>query len=105
MAVARRGRQGVSRRHLLVRAASTLALAGLGNLARPSLSRAADRPQMYCGIQSGDVCDNAAMIWARTDRPARMQVECSTVESFATILRERYAPFHSGVPLDHPWVN
>ncbi len=26
------------------------------------------------------------MVWARTDRPARMRVECSTVESFRTIL-------------------
>ena len=28
----------------------------------------------------------AAVIWARADRPARMQVECSTVESFKTII-------------------
>jgi alkaline phosphatase D len=87
MPIARRAKQGLTRRHLLVRSASTLALAGLGGLARPYLSRAADRPQIAGGVQSGDVSQNAAMVWARADRPARMQVECSTVESFKTILR------------------
>jgi alkaline phosphatase D len=86
MAIAIRAKQGVTRRHLLVRAASTAALAGLGTPARPYLSRAADRPQIAGGIQSGDVAQNSAVIWARADRPARMQVECSTLESFNTIL-------------------
>jgi alkaline phosphatase D len=86
MAIAIRGKQALTRRHLLVRSASTLALAGLGSLARPYLSRAADRPQIVGGIQSGDVTGGSAMVWARADRPARMQMECSTVESFATIL-------------------
>jgi alkaline phosphatase D len=86
MAVAIRGKRGLTRRHLLVRSASTLALAGLGNLARPYLSRAADRPRIACGLQSGDVSASSAVVWARADRPARMQVECSTLESFNTIL-------------------
>ena len=71
---------------MLVRSASTVALAGIGGLARPYLSRAADRPQIAGGIQSGDVSADSAVIWARADRPARMQVECSTVESFRTII-------------------
>jgi alkaline phosphatase D len=75
-----------TRRQFLVRSTSSLALAGLGSLARPNLSRAADRPLIAGGIQSGDVSDGSAVIWARADRPARMQVECSTVESFRTIL-------------------
>jgi len=87
MAIAIRGKQGLTRRHLLVRSASTLALAGFGGLARPYLSRAAERPQIACGIQSGDVSQSSAMVWARADRPARMRVECSTVESFRTIVR------------------
>ena len=87
MAIAIRGQSTLTRRHLLVRSASTLALAGLGGLARPALSRAADRPQIVGGIQSGDVTGGSAVVWARADRPARMQVECSTVESFATVLR------------------
>src|SRR5258707_5000672 len=87
MTIAIRAKRGLTRRQLLVRSASTVALAGLGSIAKPYLSRAADRPGIACGIQSGDVSADSAMIWARADRPARMQVECSTVESFETILR------------------
>src|ERR1044072_2726720 len=85
MAIRRTG-QGLTRRQLMVQAASTAAVAGLGSIARPNLSRAADRP-LISGIQSGDVAANSAMIWARADRPARMRVDCSTVESFASIIR------------------
>jgi alkaline phosphatase D len=87
MAIAIRAKKNLTRRHVLVQTASTIALAGLGSLARPYLSRAADRPQITCGLQSGDVSAGSAVVWARADRPARMRVECSTVESFATILR------------------
>ena len=55
MAIAVGAKQGLTRRALLVRSASTAALAGLGSIARPYLSRAEDRPQMICGLQSGDV--------------------------------------------------
>jgi len=87
MAIAIRAKQALTRRQLLVRSASTIALAGLGGLARPYLSRAGDRPQITCGIQSGDASSDSAVVWARADRPARMQVECSSVESFKTIIR------------------
>src|ERR1043165_7810825 len=92
MSIAIRAKQGLNkqslnRRHLLVRSAATCAVAGLGSLARPYLSRAADRPLIASGIQSGDVAADSAVIWARADRPSRMQVECSTVESFASIVR------------------
>src|SRR5712692_3744899 len=87
MAIAIRGKQHPTRRQFLVRSASTAALAGLGGLARPYLSRAADRPQIAGGIASGDVSTDSAVVWARADRPARMQVEFSTVESFKTIIR------------------
>ena len=86
MAIAIRAKKSLTRRDLLVRSASTVALAGLGSLAKPYLSRAADRPLIVSGIQSGDVSGGSAVVWARADRPARMQVECSTVESFKTIL-------------------
>jgi alkaline phosphatase D len=79
-------RLGLTRRQLLVRSASTVALAGIGSFAKPYLSRAADRPRIAGGIQSGDVSNDSAVIWARADRAARMRVECSTVESFRTIL-------------------
>jgi alkaline phosphatase D len=39
------------------------------------------------GVQSGDVSIDSAMVWARADRPARMEIEFSTVESFASIFR------------------
>jgi alkaline phosphatase D len=78
MAIAIRAKQALTGRQLLVRSASTIALAGLGGLARPYLSRARDRPQITCGIQSGDASRDSAVVWARADRPARMQVECSS---------------------------
>jgi alkaline phosphatase D len=87
MAIAIRARRGLTRRQLLIRSASTAALASLGSLAKPYLSRAADRPQLSCGIQSGDVSSGSGVIWARADRAARMQVECATDESFKTIIR------------------
>src|SRR3984893_14926350 len=87
MAIAIRAKQVLTRRQLRVRSASTVALAGLGSLAKPYLSRAADRPRIACGLASGDVSAGSAVVWARADRPARMHVECSTLESFRTILR------------------
>src|SRR3954452_5898238 len=86
MPIAIRAGQTVNRRQWLVRSAATCAVAGLGSLARPYLSRAADRPLITSGIQSGDVSANSAVIWARADRPARMQVGCSTLEGFKTII-------------------
>ena len=86
MAVAIRAKQSLTRRQWLVRSASTVALAGLGGLARPYLSRAADRPGIGYGLASGDVSTDSAVVCARADRPARMLVECSTLESFKTII-------------------
>jgi alkaline phosphatase D len=86
MAIAIRARRALTRRQLLVRATSSLALAGMGSVARPYLSRAADRPKLTCGLQSGDVSGGSAMVWARADRPARLRVEYSTVESFKTLI-------------------
>jgi alkaline phosphatase D len=85
MPIAIRGGE-ISRRQWLLRSAATCAVAGLGSLARPYLSRAADRPLITSGIQSGDVSADSAVIWARADRAARMQVECSTLESFKTVI-------------------
>lgn len=101
MPIAIRAGQAVNRRQWLARSAATIAVAGLGSLARPYLSRAADRPLFAGGIQSGDVSANSAVIWARADRPARMQVECSTVESFKTIIRSATA---DALP-DHDFVS
>src|SRR5262245_11383731 len=89
MAIAIRGARQklLTRRQFLNRSASTLAVAGLGSIAKPYLSRAADRPLIASGIQAGDVASDSAVIWAHADRPSRMHVECSDVESFADIVR------------------
>jgi alkaline phosphatase D len=101
MAIGIRAKQDLTRRQVLVRSASTFALAGIGGLATPYLSRAADRPQFAGGIASGDVSTDSAVIWARADRPARMQVECSSVESFETIF---YASSSDALP-DHDFTS
>jgi alkaline phosphatase D len=90
-----RMRRGLSRRRLLTSGASIATLAAVGGIARPSTSRAADRPQVTHGVQSGDVSVDSGVIWARADRPARMQVEISTTDSFKTI---RHGAFVDALP-------
>jgi alkaline phosphatase D len=63
------------------------ALALSGGLAMPSLSRAAARPVVSHGVQSGDVDATSGMIWARSDRPSRLQVEVATTDSFTDAIR------------------
>jgi alkaline phosphatase D len=77
----------VSRRRFLATAAASTAMSAVGGVARPYLSRAADRPLITHGIQSGDVSVDSAVIWARADRPARMLAEIATSDSFKTIHR------------------
>jgi alkaline phosphatase D len=40
------------------------------------------RPKIPSGVMSGDVTADRAIVWAKTDRSARMVVEYSTTESF-----------------------
>lgn len=79
-------RMTVNRRKFLVSSASG-ALALSGGLAAPAIVRAADRPQVSHGLQSGDIDATSGMIWARSDRPARMHVEVATTESFKDAVR------------------
>jgi alkaline phosphatase D len=67
-----------SRRRFLTTTAAT----GAGALAMPYLSRAADRPLITHGVQSGDVGVDGGVVWARADRPSQMMVEVATTESF-----------------------
>src|ERR1700704_2201279 len=79
--IPRKNIRGMSRRRFL----STTAAAGagaLGTIAMPYLSRAADRPQITHGVQSGDVGTDGGVVWARADRPSQMMVEVATTESF-----------------------
>ena len=53
----------------------------------PATSRAfvirSSRPEVPSGVQTGDVTADRALIWSRTDRPARMQVQWDTKESLS----------------------
>ena len=84
-----------SRRRFLTIAAASTAISTLGGIARPNLSRAADRPIITHGIQSGDVSVDSGVVWARADKPSRMQVEVATTDSFKDI---RHAVFVDALP-------
>jgi alkaline phosphatase D len=85
----------LTRRRFLQLAAGSAATMAAGGIAKPSISRAAHRPLITHGVQSGDVSVDSGVVWARTDRPARMLVEVSTTESFKTI---RDATFVDALP-------
>jgi alkaline phosphatase D len=75
----------LTRRRFVAVSASATAMTALGGIARPSVSRANDRPLITHGVQSGDVGTDSGVIWSRTDRPARMQVEIATTDSFRDV--------------------
>src|ERR1700694_3197925 len=67
--ISRKNLRGLSRRRFLSAAAVTGAGA-LGAIAMPYLSRAADRPQITHGVQSGDIGADGGVVWGRADRGA-----------------------------------
>ena len=69
-----------SRRRFLQSTLATGAVALSGGF--PAISRAADRPLVTHGVQSGDVSFDQAVLWSRTDRPAEAVFEWATTESF-----------------------
>ena len=71
-----------TRRNFLA-SSGAVVLTATSGLALPSYSRANSRPVFSHGVQSGDVDATTGMIWTRTDRPARVNIEVSTTESFA----------------------
>jgi alkaline phosphatase D len=79
-------RMTVNRRKVLL-SSGTGALAFLSGLAMPAIVRAAERPLVSHGLQAGDVDATSGMIWARSDRPARLHVEVATTESFTDAVR------------------
>ena len=85
MAVTFRSARSLTRRRFLATALSTAAISAAGGIARPYLSRAADRPAITHGVQSGDVAADSGVVWARSDRPARMLVEAATSERFSDV--------------------
>ena len=87
--------RALTRRRFLTAAASAGAITAVGGIAKPALSRAADRPVITHGIQSGDVSMDFGIVWARADRPARMLVEVATSDSFQAV---RSAVFVDALP-------
>jgi len=47
------------------------------------VTRDAARPGVPCGVASGEVGDGCAVVWSRTDRPARLLVDYTTTGSLA----------------------
>lgn len=72
----------LSRRKFLATSATAGAASAMGGFFMPSISRAADRPMITHGVQSGDVTANTACIWGRADRASRMITEIATTEGF-----------------------
>ena len=86
----------MNRRRFLIHSAS--AVAGVYSLHRGRAASAQGtapavvtpdrlRPQMPYGVQSGDVTGDRAIVWSRSDRPARLVVEWATNEAFADARR------------------
>ena len=55
----------------------------LPGLAPAVIASVKDRPQLTDGVQSGDLLGDRAMVWSRSDRPARMVVEWDTRSLFS----------------------
>lgn len=72
-----------------VGAGAALAPRGAATFARAAaiVQSEAARPAIAQGIAAGDVTTDRAVIWSRTDRPARMLVEYATTEKFENPLR------------------
>ncbi|MAE62699.1 MAG: alkaline phosphatase [Phycisphaeraceae bacterium] len=74
----------LNRRQFLARsAAATGSLVLPAGCAAPfAVTSDRTRPAANWGVASGDVTQDAAIIWSRTDRPARMIVEYAATESY-----------------------
>jgi alkaline phosphatase D len=84
-----------TRRRFVTTGMAATTICAVGGVARPYLSRAADRPIISHGVQSGDVSSSSGVVWARADHPARMLVEWSTTESFKNV---QHAGFVDALP-------
>ena len=74
------------RREFLTLSATAIA-AARQDRAPALVTRDEDRPGVPWGVATGDVTDGQAIVWSRTDRPARLVVEYSTTPSFADTRR------------------
>ncbi len=85
----------MTRRRFLTTLGSAAATTALSTFPAPALSRSAQRPMITHGMQSGDVSIDSGMVWARTDRPARMLIEAATTDRFNDIC---HASFVDALP-------
>jgi alkaline phosphatase D len=76
----------VERREFLILGAAAIAAARASG-APAIITRDDARPGVPCGVATGDIADGQAIVWSRTDRPARLIVEYSTTASFADVRR------------------
>lgn len=53
----------------------------------PVVAAPGSRPETPFGVQSGDVAEGRAVVWSRTDRPARMWVEWDVTDRFTDARR------------------
>ena len=83
----------LSRRRIIQVAGASMLLPGLAPAVIASVK---DRPQLTDGVQSGDLLGDKAMIWSRTDRPARMVVEWDTRSTFNNPRRQTSALADAG---------
>jgi alkaline phosphatase D len=88
----RQDRGQITRRRFLLRCTLTgggiiatdlLSKSGLAQVGAPAIVTSDNgRPNIPYGVASGDITSNSAIVWSRTDRPARMIVDYATTESF-----------------------
>lgn len=93
----RKHQQRVTRRRFLfdslivgggIVAADLVGHSGLAQVSAPAIITSDKmRPQIPYGVASGDITGGSAVIWSRSDRPARMIVEYDTSESFRNAQR------------------
>ena len=70
------------RRRVLQGLGATLLLPALGSR---TWAAPAGRPAITDGVQAGDITGDRALIWSRTDKPARLLVEWDIQESFRSL--------------------
>ena len=87
-------RRGITRRRLIesglkaCAAGSILHQQAAAQSGAPAIVKSeAARPAIPQGVAVGDVTAGRAVVWSRTDRPARMVVEYSTSDKFENVLR------------------
>jgi alkaline phosphatase D len=73
----------MNRREFLARSAAAVSAASLPSRAFGIITQDSARPGVPFGVATGDVTQGRAIVWSRTDRPARLIVEYATTASFA----------------------